>query len=282
MSVRILACIAAACLGMAGCATTPSDNRARMVSIPLAATHANIGFNMVTAARSRVDCGVDSRCPPPAERTAATHFELQVQRIADALQNGAQRLYPEMASEVPELADSRFEVYVVEDAAPGSASSANGRIALNSALGVQMPYDDWLAFVIAREMGHVIARHHEENAASSIVTSVVMNILIPGSSLLKTAIAAGGSRIAAVSKRDVQMQEADAIARQLLIAAGFSHEDVLLSLRITPEMRDDSRWSRSFKHSADAFQRGKPGLALFAKSNRQALTGQDLVTLPAP
>jgi Zn-dependent protease with chaperone function len=52
----------------------------------------------------------------------------------------------------------------------GSASSANGRIALNAALGKLAPYDEWLAFVIARKMGHVIARHHEENSAASMAT----------------------------------------------------------------------------------------------------------------
>lgn len=282
MSIRILACIAAACLGVAGCATTPTDNRARMVNIPLAAAHANIGFNIVTAARLRVDCGGEAHCLPPAELTAAAQFELQVQRIADVLQNGARRLYPDLASDVPGLAESRFEVYVVEDAAPGSASSANGRIALNSSLGAAQPYDDWLAFIIAREMGHVIARHHEENSASSIVTSVIMNVLIPGSSLMKSAITMGGSRLAVLSKRDVQTQEADAIARQLLIAAGFSSQDVALSLRIAPEMRDGSQWSRNFRQSADDFRGGKPGLDLLAKSSRQASTGQGLVTLAAP
>jgi Zn-dependent protease with chaperone function len=178
-------------------------------------------------------------------------FGQQVQRIAGPLQKGAQDLYPDLAQRVPRLAGSRFDVYIAEGNDPGSASSANGRIALNAALGARQPYDDWMAFVIAREMGHVIARHHEENSAAGIATSVIMNILIPGSSVLKSLISAGGSGIAAKSKRDVQAQEADAIALGLLEAAGFRLRDIYLALLIAPVLPDEGTWSKSLKVSSD-------------------------------
>ena len=178
-------------------------------------------------------------------------FNRQVQRVADALQTGVQRLYPDLAERVPGLVDSRFDVYIVDGNDPGSASSTNGRIALNASLGTWMPYDDWLAFVIAREMGHVIARHHDENSTASIATSVIMNIVIPGSGLLKSAMSFGGSGIAAASKRDVQALEADAIARSLLTASGFSLREVSLSLLVAPSLGDDGQWSASLRRSSD-------------------------------
>jgi Zn-dependent protease with chaperone function len=178
-------------------------------------------------------------------------FTLQVQRIADVLQKGAQSLYPDLAERVPGLVDSRFDVYIVDSDEPGSVSSANGRIALNAALGVRQPYDDWMAFVIAREMGHVIARHHEENSSASIVTSVIMNILIPGSSLMKSIMSAGGSGIAAKSKRDAQAFEADVIAFDLLQAAGYRLRDIYLTLLLEPVSLDDGVWSKSFSASSD-------------------------------
>lgn len=266
MSLRSLACLATAYLGLAGCATAPADNRSRMVGIPLAATHANIGFAMTTGTRPRVACGEAMPCPMQTDNDAAARFVMQVERVAGALQTGLPGLHPDLAQRVPELTGKRFEVYVVEDDEPGSASSADGRIALNSALGVGQPYDDWLAFVIAREMGHVIARHHEENSAASIVTSVIMNLIIPGSSLLKSALSAGGSKMAAISKREVQAAEADAIALDLLNAAGFRQQDVSLSLRIAPAISDDSQWSRSFRTSAGNFPDGKPAPDLLAVS----------------
>ena len=177
-------------------------------------------------------------------------FPLQVERIAGVLQKGAESLYPDLAQRVPELADSRFDVYIVEGDQPGSASSANGRIALNAALGARQPYDDWMAFVIAREMGHVIARHHEENSAAGIATSVIMNVLIPGSSLLKALISAGGSEIAAKSQRGVQALEADAIAFELLQAAGFRLRNIYLTLLIEPALLDDGSWSEGLRVSS--------------------------------
>jgi predicted Zn-dependent protease len=195
-------------------------------------------------------CADAASCSTQSDKDAATRFYLQVQRIAGALQKGAEHVYPNLAQRVPRLVSSRFDVYVVDGQEPGTASSANGRIALNAALGDREPYDDWMAFVIAREMGHVIARHHEENSAAGIATSVIMNILIPGSSLLKSLVSAGGSGIAAKSKRDVQALEADAIALNLLEAAGFRLRDIYLTLLIDPVLLDDGMWSRSFRDSS--------------------------------
>lgn len=205
---------AVACLGIAGCATVQTEGRARMIDMPLASTHADIAFTMTTGSRHSAGCDGSVNCPAAADTEAAARFAVQVRRVAGSLQTGARHLYPDLAQRVPGLVDSRFDVYVVDGDELGSVSSANGRIALNAAFGVRLPYDDWMAFVIAREMGHVIARHHEENSAAGIATSVIMNILIPGSSLLKTLMSAGGSEIAAQSKRDVQGMEADAIAYQ--------------------------------------------------------------------
>lgn len=245
--------IAATFLGMAGCATVSGDDRSRLVDMPLASTHADISFTMTTGSRQRESCESDADCPTQADREAAIRFALQVRRVTGILQKGAEYLYPNLAQQVPGMLDGRFDVYVVEDTEPGSASSANGRVALSAALGVRQPYDDWMAFVIAREMGHVIARHHEENSAAGIATSVILNILIPGSGLLKSAISAGGSGVAARSKRDVQGIEADAIALDLLRASGFRLRDISLTLLIEPVLLDDGRWSESFRLSSSNF-----------------------------
>lgn len=243
--------VAAACLGMAGCATVSTENRARMVDMPLAATHADIAFTITTGSRYSEGCGENVGCLTGPTSDGATRFALQVQRVAGVLQEGAQRLYPDLVQRVPGMVAGRFDVYVVDGDEPGSTSSANGRIALNAGLGTRQPYDDWMAFVIAREMAHVIARHHEENSSAGIVTSVIMNILIPGSSLLKSLMSAGGSGIAAQSQRDVQSLEADAMALELLEAAGYRLRNIYLTLLIEPVALDDSQWSRSFRASAD-------------------------------
>lgn len=243
--------VAAAYLGMTGCATGPTIDRSRIIEIPLASVHSDIAFTMSNGARNRI-------APPERKEKLskplsndAMRFALQVQRIAGILQAGAERLYPDLEQRVPGLIGSSFDVYVVDSDNPGSTSSTDGRIALNAALGAWQPYDDWVAFVIAREMGHVIARHHEENSATSISTSVVLNLLLPGSGWLKSIITAGGSGIAAISKRDVQAMEADAIAVNVLRAAGFSLRDVSLSLLVAPLPMQEDTWSQGFKKSSD-------------------------------
>lgn len=225
--------------------------RARMLDIPLSSIHADIGFTI--SARSRLDpgCKEAGNCLVQAEPDAAMRFAMQVERVAAVLQGGAREAYPDLAQRVPGLLDNRFDVYVVAGDEPGSASSANGRIALNSALGKLAPYDEWLAFVIAREMGHVIARHHEENSAASIATSLILNLLLPGSSLLKSAISAGGAGIAASSKREVQAPEADAIALELLAASGYQLDEIALALRIGAVPGGEATWSQSFRTSSN-------------------------------
>lgn len=225
-----------------------------MIDVPLAAIHADIGFTVSGSYRQEMDCNAAGNCLGQTAPEGATSFSLQVGRVAAALQAGAETLYPDLVQRVPGLAPKRFDVYVVAGAEAGSASSANGRIALTAALAKLEPYDEWLAFVIAREMGHVIARHHEENSAASMVTSLILNILLPGSSLLKTAISAGGAGIAANSKREVQAPEADAIALELLAAAGFGLDDVALALRAGSAPAGDVLWAQAFRTSANRLQ----------------------------
>jgi len=244
---------ATASLGIAGCATVSSENRARLIDNPLASAHADIGFTITTGARGSAPCDEGVICPGASASAEAVRFARQVQRLAGVLQKGAQDLYPDLQQRAPGLPAGRFDVYVVDANEQGSASSPNGRIALNSVLGTQRPYDDWVAFVIAREMGHVIGRHHEENSMASMATSTLMNILVPGSGLLKMLLSAGGSAIAGRSQRGSQALEADAIARDLLEAAGFRLRDISLTLLIDPLVLDQSAWSGDFRRSSDNF-----------------------------
>jgi Zn-dependent protease with chaperone function len=246
-----------------------------MLDMPLASVHSDLGFTISGSDRQPAGCTVVSDCPVQAESGDATRFALQVERVAAVLQAGAQDLYPDLAQRVPGLVQSRFDVYVVAGDEPGSASSANGRIALNAGLGALAPYDEWLAFVIAREMGHVIARHHEENSTASIATSLILNILLPGSGLLKSVISAGGAGIAANSKRELQAPEADAIAFELLATAGFRLENVALAVRVGPLLNGDAAWSQRFRTSSGSL-RAEARRAAVAEAAAQASLRQDL------
>jgi len=149
------------------------------------------------------------------------------------------------------MSGSHFDIYIAESDEPGSASSANGRIAVSSVLATWQPSDDWLAFLIAREMGHVIARHPEENSVANMATSMLMNLVLPGSFWVKSAISAGGGQLASSSQRDVQEEEADTIALDLLKASGYRSRNVATALRKKTPALDDSRWSKSFRRSSE-------------------------------
>ena len=94
-------------------------------------------------------------------------------RIAESLQAAARGLYAHKMSSL-----GGFDVYIAESQQAETLSSATGKIALYGGIADLKPADDWLAFVIAREMGHVLAGHHDQNSAASILTSVIMNLLI--------------------------------------------------------------------------------------------------------
>lgn len=219
------------------------ETRSRLTTLPFAASHSDIAFALRNEGGRHNPCQDKNTCQESSD-PQTERFALQVQRISQTLQLGARTLFPEQT-------DKPFDVFITQGDDPDSDSSANGKIALNAALGKWNPYDDWLAFVIAREMGHVIAGHHEENSASSIATSIIMNLLLPGSGLLKTVISAGSAKIASLSKQEVQAVEADAIAFRILQSAGYNLGDVSLALRVGPAYPDDNEWAKGFRRSAD-------------------------------
>jgi len=250
--MRIFGFIVAASIGMAGGAAAQPSNPERTAVLPLVTAHSDITFMLRAGSRQQAICADSPVCRNDGDAVASssTPIAAQVRRVTRTLQHGVESLYPDLALRIPGFADRGFDVYIAAGDEPGSVSSASGRIALSAAFGVSQPYDDWLAFVIAREMGHVIARHHEENSSVSIATSVIMNILIPGSGLLKSAASTIGSELAVSSKRDRQTREADAIARNLLQAAGYDLHAVALSLAIASAGLGDGSWSQGFRKSS--------------------------------
>ncbi len=182
----------------------------------------------------------------PAEAADAP-FQQQVTRIALALQNAARNLYPEQMKHV-----GAFDVYVGNSANLSTMSSGTGKIAINAGFAKLNPTDDWMAFVIAREMGHVVAGHHDNNAGASIVVSVLMNFIVPGSGLINTALSFAGSQLASESGRDKQAKEADEVAMKLLEAAGYTKKSVTINLRLNTlgEEVAKNSWSATFRSSA--------------------------------
>ncbi len=249
MTLARLCTIAIAACGMsiAGWAWAQADEPQTGAASTLASTHSDLAFMLLNGPRHEADCA-EGACPARSA-TGAAALTLQVRRVAERLRRGASTVYPDLPQRIPGFARDGFDIYVAKGDKPGSASSASGKIALSASFDALQPYDDWLAFVIAREMGHVIARHHEENSGLGMITSLVMNLILPGSSLLKSAASAAGSSIASGLKRGQQVAEADTIALGLLEAAGFQLHDVSLSLRVAASRLDAGGWSQELQNS---------------------------------
>lgn len=210
---------------------TPSENRAS--SLP--SLHSDLKFSVLAPPRKAV---------PDADDAI---LKVQTLRIAEGLQVAARGLYADKMKSL-----GGFDVYIAESKDTETLSSATGKIALYGGIAQLKPADDWLAFVIAREMGHVLAGHHDQNSAASILTSIIMNLIIPGSGLIKSALSFAGSQAAAASGGEKQAQEADEVAIKLLEAAGYTSRTVALNLAQGPldERLGSSSWANSLRLSA--------------------------------
>jgi len=255
--------------------STPSyslDEAAGLSSTPasggIAAMHANLKFSVLSAPRA-ANSEVDDK---------ALMLERQIQRVAAPLETAARGLFPAVMQRI-----GAFEPYVARAEQIETRSSATGKIAINRGLERLVPTDDWMAFVLAREMGHVLAGHHESNSTASIVTSVIMNLLLPGSSLIKSAISAAGSEIAASSNAPQQVREADEIAIRLLETAGYDLRAVALSLATGPSAAQmgEGTWSDKLgESSAQLIAKARPAAPPAVAPPIVAASGPAPVALP--
>jgi hypothetical protein len=212
------------------------DNTAKPGAEGILALHSDIKFSFMAPPRKTGD-----------QSASAIAFAEQVKRIAAGLQIAAHGLYPDAIKRI-----GAFDVYVGDSSELAALSSGSGRIVVNAGFARLNPTDDWLAFVIAREMGHIVAGHHDSNSGASLLVSVVMNIIVPGSGLIKSALSFAGSQMASETGRDKQVKEADEVAMKLLEAAGYTAKSVVLNLRLTPlsEETDKGSWATTFRVSA--------------------------------
>lgn len=243
-------CIAAVSVVSWGCASSPLGQRTRVVELPLAAAQADLEFALRTEARSELMCKIERHCPDPVPSDAQRQFAGQVQRVGSALAVGALARYPAWVARLPGRSGGPFSIALVTGDGAASMSSADGRIAVNAALAEHAPDDRVVAFILAREMSHVLARHHAENASTGFFVSAFLNAVLPGSGIVKALLAAGGSRLATVRNAPAQAREADTMARELLTASGYRLRDVATSVAAARWPEDGDLWSAQFKASS--------------------------------
>jgi Peptidase family M48 len=125
---------------------------------------------------------------------------------------------------------------VVDKKDAGSASNAAGKIVIFRGLQQLALTDDALGFVMAREMAHVIGKHHNKNTSTKLIISALATILFPAvgiigassaatqattattllTSAASTATSMLGSEVALAKMKPSQLLEADEIAVKVL------------------------------------------------------------------
>ena len=158
-------------------------------------------------------------------------FDARVQQLGAQLSAAAYVEYPLLKKRLPS-----FVFSVADKKEAGSASNARGKVVLFRGLQQLTLTDDALSFVIAREMAHVIGKHHNKNISTKLIISALATILFPAvgiigassaatqattattllTSAASTATSMLGSEVALAKMKPSQLLEADEIAVKVL------------------------------------------------------------------
>ena len=191
-------------------------------------------------------------------------FDAQVQVIGARLASAAYEIYPDLKKKIP-----KFTFSVAEKKVLGSASNASGAVVLFRGVQHLSLGDEATAFLMAREMGHVIANHHKSNAKTKLLFTVLTGILFPAVSILSASSAAAqattattvltsaastatsfvGSEVALSRIKPSQLSEADDISIALLKHEGLSKADVAQSLEFIVENENSTGWEKDLNQS---------------------------------
>lgn len=173
-------------------------------------------------------------------------FDARVQQMGAKLSGAAYSLYPTLKKRVPQ-----FTFGVVEKKDPGTASNGAGRVVLFRGLQQLELNDDALSFVVAREMGHVIGKHHTKNTSTKLIISALASIAFPALAILGASSAAAqattttlltsaastatsmlGSEVALAKIKPSQLTESDEIALKLLSSQDWDLRSTASTLQL--------------------------------------------------
>ena len=248
------------CMALCSCASSPNGRMqlAAPNSVSAAYSEVNMKLSLITETNTAAACA-ESEC----ELDRA--FDQRVLRLGSGLAKSAFAIYPDLSKRF-----DKFEFVIAEKANPGSTSSAAGTIVIFRGVQKLRLGDEALSFLIAREMGHVIGHHHEENSTTRILFSVLATVFMPisnlisgSAALLQTASTSAavtattsaasyiGSKVTIASYKLDQLHEADAIALNLLGKAGWERNDIADALITSARVMDDDSWSKDLRASAE-------------------------------
>jgi len=246
-----------AVFGLGGCAATQSHSGRQQVVVPtpVSEVYSEVDMQMKLA----------TAAAPTEDQTADECLQLEYQRhirkLMERVVVTAQRLYPDL-----EEREIRFRFEVAPSAEAGVLSNAGGTIiVLQGTQHLGLP-DAVTAYVVAREMGHVIARHHDENSAATVMFSVLAQVLFPAAALVRglsvvipttaagTALTASavsylGATALKSSYHEDHLREAEVVALTLLVESGWNLFDVAGEAETVTIREGQSTWLDELRQS---------------------------------
>lgn len=210
--------------------------------------------------RAKLAVTPDSRCEDD-ECIAAQAFRTRVLEIGQRVSDGAYSLAFESNLQLP-----NFLITVPGKNDIGTLSSGTGSIVVFDGLRSLRPQDPLLAFLIAREMAHIMAGHHEDNSYISLGISIAVSLLFPvanvlrgvevaassaiaTSSLASTAVSMAGSRIVRGLYKADQQRKADTLALDILAHAGWTAFEVAEALQASMPLVIGEGWMAELRES---------------------------------
>lgn len=186
-------------------------------------------------------------------------FDDLVQALGLRLAESAYVVYPDLKKKIP-----NFTFSVADKKVIGSASTASGKVVLFRAIQHLDLGEEATAFIVAREMGHVIANHHKSNAKTKLFFTLLAGVMFPAINLLSASSAAAqattattlmtsaastatsfvGSEMALSRIKPTQLSEADDVALKLLEQQGWSKAEVAQALEFIVENEQSAAWEK--------------------------------------
>ncbi|MGQ0650641.1 MAG: M48 family metalloprotease, partial [Betaproteobacteria bacterium] len=272
---------------LAGCSASPHSGRAQLVApgpVSVAYSELNMELALVT---------VRSGAATPDARDA---FDQRVARLGAALAASAFSQYPLLRRRF-----ERFEFIIAEKDEMGTVSSGSGRVALLRPVSALAVSDAALAFIMAREMAHVIADHHGENTGASLAVSGLALLLFPltgisnavgalfaptggaaaagsaspiAANVTTTAASFVGTRAVVLSYRSAQIEEADAIAVQLLAPLCHAPRGIAEAFAGAAFPPEPNRWGAALQGSIKRLAAPKARLVRLGRDAQGNCPGQ--------
>lgn len=244
------------CIALAGCAVSPQTGRQQVVMpTGVSEVYSEVDLQMkLAAAAAPTEDQSEDQC-------LLFDYQRQIRKVMERTVETARRLHPDLDER-----GIRFRFEVAPSAQAGVLSNAGGAIVvLQGTQNLGLP-DSSLAFILAREMGHVIGRHHDENSAATVMFSVLTQVLFPAAALVKglstilpstvagTAMTASavsyiGATALKTTYREDHLREAEQIAFRLMAESGWDLYEVAAEASSVRIEGGDATWMEELRRS---------------------------------